>query len=185
MAAPYCGMLLADLGADVIKIEPPEGDMARHFAPFAAGESAFFMSVNRRKRSVGLDLKQPEAVYWVHESVKRTDVVLRDYRTGVAERIGVGYEELAALNAGSVCCAISGFGPTGPMAHRPAIDLLFQAESGTMAITGERDGAPVEVGTKKRGFRRGGCTTINRSSPMSRSVRTRWCSSSITRPPVR
>ncbi|MYI55422.1 MAG: CoA transferase [Acidimicrobiia bacterium] len=147
VAAPYCGMLLADLGADVIKIEPPEGDMARHFAPFVAGESAFFMSVNRRKRSVVLDLKQPEAVSWVHEMVKRSDVVLHNYRVGVAERIGVGYEELTALSPGLVYCAISGFGPTGPMAHRPAIDLLFQAESGMMAITGERDGSPVKVGT--------------------------------------
>lgn len=147
VAAPYCGMLLADLGADVIKIEPPEGDMARHFAPFVAGESAFFMSVNRRKRSVVLDLKQPQAVSWVHEMVRRSDVVLHNYRVGVAERIGVGYEELSALNAGLVYCAISGFGPSGPMAHRPAIDLLFQAESGMMAITGEQDGSPVKVGT--------------------------------------
>ena len=147
VAAPYCGMLLADLGADVIKIEPPEGDMARHFAPFVAGESAFFMSVNRRKRSVVLDLKQPEAVSWVHEMVKQCDVVLHNYRVGVAERIGVGYEEFAALNPRLVYCAISGFGPSGPLAHRPAIDLLFQAESGMMAITGEPDGSPVKVGT--------------------------------------
>lgn len=147
VAAPYCGMLLADLGADVIKIEPPEGDMARRFAPFVAGESAFFMSVNRRKRSVVLDLKQPEAVSWVHELVEQCDVVLHNYRVGVAERIGVGYKELTALNPRLVYCAISGFGPTGPMAHRPAIDLLFQAESGMMAITGERDGGPVKVGT--------------------------------------
>lgn len=147
VAAPYCGMLLADLGAEVIKIEPPEGDMARRFGPFVAGESAFFMSVNRRKRSVVLDLKQPEAVSWLHEMVKQSDVVLHNYRVGVAERIGAGYEELAALNPGLVYCAISGFGPTGPMAHRPAIDLLFQAESGMMAITGERDGSPVKVGT--------------------------------------
>ncbi len=147
VAAPYCGMLLADLGAEVIKIEPPEGDMARRFPPFVAGESAFFMSVNRRKRSVVLDLKQREAVSWVHEMVKQSDVVLHNYRIGVAERIGVGYQDLRALNAGLVYCAISGFGPTGPMAHRPAIDLLFQAESGMMAITGERDGSPVKVGT--------------------------------------
>ncbi len=147
VAAPYCGMLLADLGADVIKVEPPEGDMARQFAPFVAGESAFFMSVNRRKRSVVLDLKQPGAVARVHEIVKQVDVVLHNYRVGVAERIGLGYEELAALNPGLIYCAVSGFGPTGPGAHRPAIDLLFQAESGMMAITGERDGSPVKVGT--------------------------------------
>ena len=147
VAAPYCGMLLGDLGAEVVKVEPPEGDMARRFPPFVAGESAFFMSVNRRKRSVALDLKRPEALSWVQEMAKRADVVLHNYRVGVAERIGVGYEELRALNDELVYCAISGFGPTGPMAHRPAIDLLFQAESGMMAITGERDGAPVKVGT--------------------------------------
>lgn len=147
VAAPYCGMLLADLGAEVIKVEPPEGDMARHFAPFIKGESAFFMSVNRRKRSVVLDLKQSEELAWANEIARQADVVLHNYRVGVAERIGLGYDELASLNPRLIYCAISGFGPTGPMARRPAIDLLFQAESGMMAITGERDGSPVKVGT--------------------------------------
>jgi len=147
VAAPYCGMLLADLGADVIKIEPPEGDMARAFAPFVNGESAFFMSVNRGKRSVRLDLKDPSALAWVRNLASRSDVLIHNYRTGVAQRLGLGYDDLVDSNPGLVYCAVSGFGPTGPMAKRPAIDLLFQAESGMMAITGEESGPPVKVGS--------------------------------------
>lgn len=147
VAAPYCGMLLADLGADVIKIEPPEGDMAREFAPFVNGESAFFMSVNRGKRSVRLDLKDPEAFQWVRALAAKSDILIHNYRVGVAERLGLGFDELFSLNPKLVYCAVSGFGPTGPMAGRPAIDLLFQAESGMMAITGTADGPPVKAGT--------------------------------------
>ena len=147
VAAPYCGMLLADLGADVTKVEPPEGDMAREFAPFVNGESAFFMSVNRGKRSVRLDLKEPEALEWVRRLAAASDVVIHNYRTGVAERLGLGFDDLADENPGLIYCAVSGFGPTGPMAQRPAIDLLFQAESGMLAITGSPGGDPVKVGS--------------------------------------
>lgn len=147
VAAPYAGMLLSDLGAEVIKVEPPEGDMAREFPPFVEGESAFFMSVNRGKRSVRLNLKDPDALAWVIRMAQSSDVLLHNYRTGVAERLGLGYDDLKVANPGLVYCAISGFGPTGPMASRPAIDLLFQAESGMLAITGEPGGKPVKVGT--------------------------------------
>lgn len=147
VAAPYCGMLLADLGAEVIKVEPPGGDMARTFPPFQGGESAFFMAVNRGKRSVCLDVRDPDARQWVHALAGQVDVVIHNYRTGVAERLGVGYEELSRLNPALVYCAVSGFGPTGPMAQRPGIDLLFQSESGMMAITGEPGGSPVKVGS--------------------------------------
>jgi CoA:oxalate CoA-transferase len=147
VAAPYCGMLLADLGAEVVKVEPPEGDMARQFAPFVNDESAFFMSVNRGKRSVRLDVKDPTALAAVKELVSRADVVIHNYRTGVAERLGLGYDDLSADNAGLVYCAVSGFGPTGPMAKRPGIDLIFQAESGMLSVTGTPDGPPVKVGT--------------------------------------
>jgi len=147
VAAPYCGMLLADLGAEVIKVEPPEGDMAREFAPFINGESAFFLSVNRGKRSVRLDVKDPESLAAVRALAASSDVVLHNFRTGVAERLGLGYEDLAAENPGLVYCAVSGFGPTGPMAQRPGIDLIFQAESGMMAITGTPDGPPAKVGS--------------------------------------
>lgn len=148
VAAPYCGMLLADLGADVIKVEPPEGDMARQFAPFVGGgESAFFLAVNRGKRSVAVDLREEQGRETVRDLIASADVVLHNYRTGVAERLGLGYDELDAINPRLVYCAISGYGPEGPMARRPGIDLLFQAESGMMAITGEADGPPVKVGT--------------------------------------
>lgn len=148
VAAPYCGMLLADLGADVIKVEPPEGDMARQFAPFVeGGESAFFLSVNRGKRSIALDLHEEKGRATVRDLIASADVVLHNYRTGVAERLGLGYDDLAQINPRLVYCAISGYGPRGPMARRPGIDLLFQAESGMMAITGEPDGLPTKVGT--------------------------------------
>lgn len=147
VAAPYCGMLLADMGAEVIKIEPPEGDMARQFAPFINGESAFFLSVNRSKRSVCLDLKDQRALEWVRVMASKADIVIHNFRTGVAERLGLSYSDLKEQNPGLVYCAVSGFGPEGPLATRPAIDLIFQAESGMLAITGEPDGPPVKVGT--------------------------------------
>lgn len=147
VASPYAGMLLADLGAEVIKVEPPEGDMARAFAPFVNGESAFFMAVNRTKKSVVLDVKKDRDLQILHELIKEADVLIHNYRTGVAERIGLGYEELSQINSRLVYCAVSGFGPDGPMSSRPAIDLLFQAESGMLAITGNPDGPPSKVGT--------------------------------------
>jgi hypothetical protein len=134
VAAPYCGMLLADMGAEVIKIEPPEGDMARQFAPFINGESAFFLSVNRSKRSVCLDLKDQRALEWVRVMASKADIVIHNFRTGVAERLGLSYSDLKEQNPGLVYCAVSGFGPEGPLATRPAIDLIFQAESGMLAM---------------------------------------------------
>jgi len=147
VASPYAGMLLADLGADVVKVEPPEGDMARAFAPFVDGESAFFMAVNRTKKGVVLDVKDPGDLEVLHGLIRDADVVIHNYRTGVAERIGLGFEDLKEINPRLVYCAVSGFGPDGPMAQRPAIDLLFQAESGMLAITGTDDGPPSKVGT--------------------------------------
>lgn len=147
VASPFAGMLLADLGADVIKVEPPEGDMAREFAPFVEGESAFFMAVNRSKRSVSLDLKDAEAREAICRLIDTADVVIHNYRTGVVERLGLDYDTLSARNPRLVYCAVSGFGPTGPMAKRPAIDLLFQAESGMLEITGTADGPPSKVGS--------------------------------------
>lgn len=147
VAAPFCGMLLADMGANVIKLEPPEGDMARYFAPFVHDESAFFMSVNRGKRSVQLDLKDRSDRECARTIASQADVVLHNFRSGVVERLGLSYQDLSPLNQGLVYCGISGFGPTGPMATRPGIDLLFQAESGMIAITGTEAGPPVKVGT--------------------------------------
>lgn len=147
VASPFAGMLLADLGAEVIKVEPPEGDMARAFAPFVAGESAFFMAVNRTKKSVVLDVKKPDDLAALRDLIRDADILIHNYRTGVAERIGLGFDELHALNPKLIYCAVSGFGPDGPDAKRPAIDLLFQAESGMLAITGTADGPPSKVGS--------------------------------------
>src|SRR3954453_19366137 len=136
-------MLLADLGADVIKVEQPgEGDETRSWGPpFADGESAYFLAVNRGKRSVALDLTRPEAKEALRRLAGRADVVIENFRAGTAERLGAGYEQLGAENPKLVYCSISGFGD-----DRPGYDFILQAESGLMAITGEADGAPSKVG---------------------------------------
>jgi CoA:oxalate CoA-transferase len=143
LAGPYCTMLLADLGADVIKVERPgEGDETRAWGPpFVAGESAYFLAVNRGKRSVALDLARPEAQKALRRLAGRADVVIENFRAGTAERLGAGYEQLAGENPKLVYCSISGFGD-----DRPGYDFILQAESGLMAITGEAEGAPSKVG---------------------------------------
>jgi crotonobetainyl-CoA:carnitine CoA-transferase CaiB-like acyl-CoA transferase len=140
-------MLLADLGADVVKVEPLTGDMAREFGPFVEGQSAFFLSVNRGKRSLAVDLKAEEARNWVVELARGSDVVFHNYRKGVAERLGLGYDDLGPSNPGLVYCTISAFGPDGPQADRPGIDLIFQGESGMMSITGEEGQGPQKTAT--------------------------------------
>jgi crotonobetainyl-CoA:carnitine CoA-transferase CaiB-like acyl-CoA transferase len=143
LAGPYCTMLLADLGADVIKVERPgEGDETRSWGPpFAEGESAYFLAVNRGKRSVALDLKRPDAQEVLRRVARGADVVIENFRAGTAERLGAGYEQLAAENPELVYCSISGFGD-----ERPGYDFILQAESGLMAITGEAGGTPSKVG---------------------------------------
>jgi crotonobetainyl-CoA:carnitine CoA-transferase CaiB-like acyl-CoA transferase len=147
VSVPFCGMMLGDLGAEVIKVEPPAGDMAREFGPFVGGESAFFLSVNRHKRSVVLDLKDARARRWLLELVDTADVLLHNFRVGVAERLGLGYDAMAERNPRLVYCAVSAFGPDGPDATRPGVDLIFQAESGMLSVTGEPGGGPVKIGT--------------------------------------
>ena len=143
LAGPYCTMLLADLGADVVKVERPgSGDDTRAWGPpYAGGEAAYFLSVNRGKRSVALDLARPEGQEVVRRLVRSADVVVENFRAGTAERLGVGYEQLARQRPGLVYCSITGFGDP-----RPGYDFVVQAESGLMAITGEADGEPVKVG---------------------------------------
>src|SRR5947207_3266132 len=143
LAGPYCTMLLADLGADVVKVErPEEGDETRSWGPpFAAGESAYFLALNRGKRSVALDLTRPDAQEVLRRLARRSDVVIENFRAGTAERLGAGYEQLARESSRLVYCSISGFGD-----ERPGYDFILQAESGLMAITGEAGGAPSKVG---------------------------------------
>jgi len=143
LAGPYCTMLLADLGADVVKVERPgAGDDTRSWGPpYAGGEAAYFLALNRGKRSIALDLARPEGQEVARRLAGSADVVVENFRPGTAERLGVAYEELAAKRPGLVYCSITGFGD-----RRPGYDFVVQAESGLMAVTGEADGEPVKVG---------------------------------------
>ena len=140
LSGPFCGMQLADLGADVIKIESPQGDAMRGAPPFVEGESAPFMLWNRNKRGLKLDLKDKDdlAVFW--DLVDGADVVLENFRPGVMKRLGLGWDALHARNPRLVLGSISGFGQTGPYAGRGGFDLMIQAMSGLMSVTGPKDG---------------------------------------------
>ena len=146
LAGPLSTALLADLGAEVIKIEPPQGDDYRAIGPMQNGESALFTVMNRNKKSVVLDLKSPEAVALVHAMAAQADVVVENFRPGVAERLGIGAATLQGINPKLVVVSVSGFGQTGPLAHRPAYDIIVQAMSGLMEATGEPEGPPTMVG---------------------------------------
>jgi len=148
LAGPYCTMILADLGAEVIKVERPGlGDETRTWGPpFTGGESAYYLSVNRGKRSLAIDLATPVGREIVGELAARADVVVENFRTGTAERLGLGYEQLRARNRALVYCSINSFGSSRRPAGRPGYDLVVQAESGLMAITGEAEGEPTKVG---------------------------------------
>jgi formyl-CoA transferase len=142
MAGPFCGQVLADMGADVIKVEPPDGgDQTRG----SMGEAAF-RAVNRNKRSIALDLKQPDGQAVLHRLVAGADVLLEKYRPGVAARLNADYETLRKVNPRLIYASISGFGQTGPYAQRPGFDLIAQGVSGIMSVTGEPDGEPVKCG---------------------------------------
>lgn len=145
LAGPYCTMLLGDLGADVIKIEPPEGDQSRGWGPpFLAGESAYFLCTNRNKRGLTLNLKTPQARAILHRLAERADVfVVNQPRIESLRELGADFETLQARNARLVYCSVTGYGLAGPRAGRPGYDLLAQAESGLMALTGEPDGEPL------------------------------------------
>ena len=147
MAGPFCAMLLADMGADVIKIEPPGGENTRGMdLELAPGVSAPFLAVNRNKRGMVLDLKQPRGAAILKKLVATADILIENYRPGVARRLGVDYSTLAAINPRLIYCSISGFGQTGPYADRGGYDLIAQGMSGIMSATGSEGGAPVKVG---------------------------------------
>jgi len=147
LAGPYAAQIFGDLGARVIKIEPPGGEMTRSIAPhFVKGESAYYLAVNRNKESLAIDLKNARGRAIMLDLVRRADIVLENFRPGVAARLGLDYETLKAANPKIVVCAISGFGQTGPYRDRPAYDIIVQAMSGGMSMTGERGGRPVRAG---------------------------------------
>ena len=147
LAGPFGAMFLGDMGAEVIKVEEPgKGDDTRGWPPFAGGEATYFLSVNRSKKSLTLNMKAPEGLAILRKLISKSDVVLENFRPGTMDRLGVGYEALRALNPRLIYCAISGFGESGPEASRPGYDLIVQGESGVMDITGFPDGPPVKVG---------------------------------------
>ncbi|TCD14213.1 CaiB/BaiF CoA transferase family protein [Oricola cellulosilytica] len=143
MAGPVCGLMLADMGADVVKVEKPDGDDTRRFLPpDVGGVSSAFLMMNRNKRGIALNLKEPEAVNVLKRLLKDADVVIENYRMGTMEKLGLGYETLKEINPGLIYCEISGFGRTGPYANRGGFDLIAQGMSGLMSITGEGPGRP-------------------------------------------
>jgi CoA:oxalate CoA-transferase len=148
LAGPFCTMMLAELGARVIKVENPDGgDDARHFGPFVEGKSAYFLSLNRGKESVALNLKDPADRKAFLALVRRGDVLVENYRPGTLERLGLGYERLREENPRLIYAAVSGFGQTGPWSNRPAYDLIVQALGGLMSVTGAPAGPPIKAGT--------------------------------------
>ena len=147
LAGPWCGMTLADLGAEVVKLEPLEGDDTRDYGPpFLDDISAYFASCNRGKRSIAANLRHPDARPLLEALIRDSDVLIENFRTGAAESLGLDYAHVHALNPRLIYCAISGYGRSGPGAQRPGYDFVVQAESGLMSITGPADGAPSKVG---------------------------------------
>ena len=149
LAGPFCTMNLADLGAEVIKIEVPgRGDDSRGFAPRIPGsdDSGYYYSVNRGKRSITLDLHKSEGAQILRDLVRHADIVVENFSPGTMERFDAGYAELSAANPKIILCSISGFGQTGLMATAPAYDIVAQALGGTMSITGNAGGEPVRCG---------------------------------------
>ncbi len=147
LSGPYAAMLLADLGAEVVKIEAPKiGDLARFAGPFIEKVSSYFLSINRGKKSMTLDLKRKRARKVVFRLAKRADILLENFRPGVMERLGFGYEAIRRVNPGIIYASLSGFGQEGPYAQRPAFDMIAQGMGGVMSITGEPGRPPVRLG---------------------------------------
>ena len=147
LAGPFCTMLMGDMGAEVVKIEEPTGgDETRKWTPFVNGESTQFLTFNRNKRSLSVNLKEPEGLKIVKDMAADADVMIESFRAGTLERLGLGYEDIKKINPGIVYCSISGYGRSGPMANMPGYDLLIQAYSGLMSLTGDPDGSPLRIG---------------------------------------
>ncbi len=147
LAGPAASQALADLGAEVIKVEPPgAGDDTRTFPPFDDGHSVYFLGINRGKKSIVIDLKTAQGVAIARDLAARSDILVENYRPGVMDRLGLGYDVLGADNPRLIYCAISGFGMTGPLRDHPSFDIVTQAMSGAFSVNGERDRPPTRLG---------------------------------------
>lgn len=148
LAGPFATQILGDMGADIVKVEAPHGgDETRHWGPpFCGGESAYFLGLNRNKRSVAVNLKSPAGAELVRTMALKADVMIENFVPGKAAELGIGYEALAAANPRLVYCSLSGYGASGPDADRMGYDVIVSAEGGLMGITGERGGNPVKCG---------------------------------------
>ena len=148
LAGPYCTMMLADMGAEVIKLEMPgTGDDSRSWGPpFVEGESAYFMSINRNKKSLTLNMKSDRSTEIVHKLIKQSDVLVENFRPGAMDRLGLGYDQVKDMNPRIIYCSISGFGQNGPYRMLPGFDQVLQGMGGLMSITGEFGGPPIKVG---------------------------------------
>ena len=145
LAGPYCTMMLGDLGAEILKVEPPRGDDCRHWGPpFIGGESAYFLAVNRNKLSLCLDLKKDEGKDVLFRLLEEADVLIENFRPGAMDRLGFGYDALKARYPSLIYCSISGYGQTGPLRERPGYDAVMQGEGGWMGLTGEPGGMPMK-----------------------------------------
>ncbi len=148
IAGPLAGTLLADMGADVIKVEPPQGDMGRATPPIRAGESVSFVALNRNKRSLVLDLKQPPAIEALRRLAATSDVFLEAYRPGALDKLGLGAADVKAINPRIVYTSVSGFGQSGPDRRRAGVNLIIEAFSGPLSVTGEPGQMPVRPGVQ-------------------------------------
>lgn len=146
LAGPFCSMILADMGAEVIKVEPPGGDETRTWPPFIEDESGYFMALNRNKKGMVLDLKNPKGKMVVFDLVRKCDVFIENFTPGVTSRLEIDYEAIAKVNPQIIYCSISGFGQTGPYRNKRAYDPVIQAIGGAMSITGVKGGEPVKIG---------------------------------------
>jgi len=148
LAGPYCTMMLGDLGAEVIKVERPGvGDETRQWGPpDAGGEAAYYLCMNRNKRSLTVNLKVPEGQEIIRQLAKQSDVVIENYKVGTLQKMGLGYKDLEKINPGLIYCSITGFGQNGPYKDKPGYDFMIQGMGGVMSFTGDPDGPPMKVG---------------------------------------
>ncbi|BCQ26122.1 CoA transferase [Caballeronia sp. NK8] len=174
MSGPVCGMMLADMGADVVKVEKvPDGDDSRRFSPILpSGESASFMIVNRNKRGIGLNLKSEGGREVLKRLLADADVVTENYRAGTMEKFGLGYDTLKELNPGLIYCAISGFGRTGPFGEKGGFDLIAQGMSGMMSMTGEEGREPVKAGSPVADINSGILAALGIAAAYAQKLRT-------------